>query len=271
MKKNLTNIQMAKVLALELSIASVIFGMLVSPFSARGEPIDENWVDGSFKSLLVPTADPVYHTNMSLYLTSYPIGLIGQVAVPIGSHATTILYGGAGVVLGDFEGLGGVVSPSLRVHMMRPDGEQWGLAVQAQWIGGGLVSKGTESGSTVSAIQIMASSPVKHTRTNFGVALHTMPGLEFNEKRYDFGNPQTTPFISGEYKIKKTTLFSEVIWIAINADEGRDSQLIGIVGCNFSFGRVDFKVGSGIFIHAFGSDDPDTIPMPPVFSLSFPI
>lgn len=241
----------------------VISGILALAMSSRAEEPKSI----SYSGLLVPTADVASPSAVGGYFLTFPTGLAGQFAFSISNHATVLLYGG---VLGFPPGF--LASPALRIHLLRPSQKKWGLAVQAQSGVGVTFWGGEGGGGNFNALELVASSPLKPSRIHFGMALHTMPGSEYKTgwkraKKYDFRNPQSTLFISGEHRFEKVAFSTELIWIAINADEGWDSAFAGLIGVDFSFGRTSLKVNTGVFTYRFGSGNPNTLPVPPVIAL----
>lgn len=220
-----------------------------------------------YSGLLVPTADPAPGVDLGISMLSFPASAIGHLAFPLFSRATVILDGG---LSGYPVGFGGSVA--LRLHLRKPNAEHWGFAVQAQSALGVLFSGGEGGGGFVNALELVVSSPIKATRIHFGGALHTMPGSEYEPgweeaKEYDFKNPQTSTFISWEHKGKRAGIFTEIIWMAVGADDGWDSALVGLIGGKFTLGRTNLKLGTGILIEKFGSGRFRILPAPPVVSL----
>jgi hypothetical protein len=222
---------------------------------------------GHYEGLLTPTADSVKAANG--YLLTFPVAGAAQVSFPITRRSTVGLYaGGSGYPAGL---LGSVY---MRIHILRPDRQRWGLATQVQSGAAFSFSSGEGNGGVVHAVTLVVSSPIKAARINFGAAVHTMPGSEFQPewdeaKDYDFRNPQPTFFISASYAFRRVSLFNEFLWIAPGADDGWDSLLADIIGVDFMLGKTKLKVGTGLLIRRFGSTNPLTLPIPPVFVLAF--
>lgn len=227
--------------------------------------------EGVYGGILVPMADPARQPVVSGYLLTLPAGGAGQVAVPISHRMTASLYGGFFGYPAGFFG-----SAFLRGHILRTDSTRWGLAIQAQSGAAVAFSGGEGEGGIVNGIAIVASSPMKPTRVNFGAALHTMPGSEYqtgwrNSKRYDFKNPQPTFFVSGGHTFRRSTVFTELLWIAPGADDGWDSVIAGIIGGEFSIGRARLKLGTGLLMQKPGTINPRTLPVPPIVALAVPL
>jgi hypothetical protein len=222
-----------------------------------------------YDALLIPTADPVQNTSVDIYLLMFPPTAIGEFMIPLGDPMTIIFYGGYSVF--GSQGHGVIASASLKANIYPPNEKRWGVAAQAQWIGGGAIMRGAGGGGSITAIELMVSSPVRASRVHFGTALHTLPGSEFPGGRYDFTNPQTTLFLSGEHLIRQTSLFIEILWVAVGADEGYDSRLVALMGGKFKLGPAHLKAGTGILLNQFGSKYIELLPAPPILALTLPL
>jgi|GEM_PF-2203549 len=247
----------------------MIAGMLGLVFPALGgTSMTGKAMAPHYTELLVPTADVVLRPTSDVYFLILPAGGIGQISFPVTRWVTTSLYGG---VFGYPQGFFG--SAYLRVHLLRPNATRWGLALQTQSGMAVAFPGGEGNGGAVSGIAIVVSSPMRPTRVSFGTALHTMPGSEFKPgwekaKNYDFRNPQPTFFLSGGHTLRRVSVFTEVLWIAPDADDGWDSLIAGLIGSGFSFGRTNLKVGTGLLLRKPGTMSLSTLPVPPVVALT---
>lgn len=260
--KNL-NQTLRKILILFLSIFLFpCISIALTEYEFRMEP---------FGIMLLPSADEAPELSVGVSMLSFPPGASGKIAFPFLSRATILIDAGLLIYPSGFG-----ISGASRFHILKTSSRKWGVALQLQSLAGFAFWGGEGGGGVINAVELIASSPIKSNRINFGFALHTMPGSEFKPiwekaKKYDIKNPQPTLFISFEHTGKRLGLFSENIIAAIGADDGWDSGFASLLGCKILIGKAKFKIGTGIAIQRFGTVNPITLPIPPIILIIIPI
>lgn len=218
---------------------------------------------------LVPSADAAPGVVLSGMALAYPASGGASVMLPLGTRMTAIL---GGLLAGYPPGAGGAAA--LRIHLRHTDVERWGLAVQAQTMGAVVFLFGEGAGGTSCSLALVASSPIRPARIHLGVALHTMPGSEYEpgweqSRDYGFDNPQVAAFVAGERTGRRLGIFAEALWAGIGADDGWDSTLASLLGGRLYLGRrTALDVGVGVILTRFGSGRTDVAPLPPLARLS---
>jgi hypothetical protein len=253
-----------------MRILIVVFLIFMIPFAGEAyKPVDIGNLYNN--DLLVPDGKPTLKTAFTGHLLTFPVGVVGQLSVPVLNRTTVFIYGGFSAYPVGFIG-----SAALKLHLLIPDQNHWGLSTQLQWGIANTVWGGEgAAGGNIGTILVVISSPVKPTRFNLGAALHTMPGSEYKSgwkeaKDYGFKNPQPTIFLSVGQSIGRFTISSDLLWIAVGADEGWDSLFIGALSLEFPISRKGFKMSGGIIIERFGAQNTPVLPLPPIISLSIP-
>jgi hypothetical protein len=229
-----------------------------------------------YSGVFVATADPFSRPTGALYLLTFPPTLTGFFGFSIGGRVTLAAFVGFSTI--PTAASGALASGLVKVHVLRPDERRWGLAGQLQWVGGGAVTEGDgEAGGaagSVTAAQLIASSPLRRFRTHLGVALHTLPGSgyspgDYGAQLYDFENLQTTIFVSAEKRITtRGSVFAEWIWGAAGADGGYDSAAVLLLGGQLRRGHTYYKLVIGALATQFGSGFETYVPIPPLVAVS---
>lgn len=222
-------------------------------------------------NILLPSAEYTSELNVGVDTILFPPGVNGKIAFSLANRVNIIFNAGLLIYPLGFGGSG-----ALRFIILKPTYKKCGIALQLQSLAGVAFWGGEGGGGIINAIEFIVSSPIKCNQINFGFALHTMPGSEFEPewkkaKKYDFMNPQPTLFMSFEHTGKRFGLFSENIMFAIGADNGWDSVFASLFGCKISMGKAKLKIGIGIAIEKPGTVNPKTLPIPPIISISTPI
>lgn len=222
--------------------------------------------------LLVPNADLIHGVVVQGHAFSVPAGLAGGLAFSLRDRVTLFAHAGAGYypsIL--YTG----AQAGLKLHVRRTAVDRWGVALQAQSMAGVELTS-EPRGGTAHALALIVSSPIRRARLHAGGALHTMPGSEFEQgwadaRDYDLSNPQATVFLAGDVSGQRLGAFAEVVWAAVDADDGWDSVLVGTVGGKLVLGRWVMKLGAGLVEWRFLSGSSRLLPAPPVLSMTLVI
>ncbi len=259
--------------------SAVFMVILLASHTAFSQPDQETRAEypAVYTGQIIPTADPAEKFTAAAHLLTLPPTLFLQTAIPATRYMTLMGWIGSGPWPPFIYG-----SAAVRFHILRPSFARWGIALQPQLIGiTSAVNKEWMDANLSTSLQGVVSSPLRPWRVHFGAALHTMPGTEsyyedgiFTREDYDFSNPQVSILARAEVtlKNKKTTFFTEGLWLAAGTKDKDDMFVVGLVGVRFRFGTTWLSISTGIVysgdrIRISDVGGWQVLPMPPLLSV----
>lgn len=248
--------------------------LLALPLLLFASPASAGPAARPYAGFLLSHADPVGGPVLSAHLLTFPPALIAQAAFPIAGRFAGVATAGYSWFPGEAQGALG--SGLLRAEIARPTEEKWGVVLLAGWIGGATTVRGDFDAASISGLQLVASSPVRALRLHAGAALHTMPGQSYDSESgrsetYDFGNPQPSLFLSGDFSTRRVRFQVETMWFGIGADEGWDSSILALGGVEVPVGRALLRFATGVYVGSPVTSGSSGWPVPPLVSVAVPL